>query len=723
MGLGDLYQAENEKAWDAIQALPVTTKPPAEPPRWRGWSAPLRGIAAGAAEAAAAAADSIKGAAQVFAATPMGGPDPYPEQTEAARKRMVEDGIDTNSNVGRSLRNAARDYRPDPGTAGVAETLFFEIPRVVGKAVGYGVAAGPVGAAVGLTVDEGMTVASDLGEKGVDLGTRAKVGAVAGAAAGVGVALPMAGSTVTKTAALVVAGGPGGFVAQQVASREILKRADYETLATQYDPLDPVGLALATILPVGFGAYALRSARRAARPAAAPVADAAPPAAAPEAPVAPDAPVEAVQALTGEQVDAVMTHNLTLQADALDAARPTEQSAGVPRAAELGSVDRAIEGRLAARVTEDFEGAVAEYAARPDSDGGKILNTDIARELSPEYLADRTRSAAVHEPASYFVKRLYEEKLAQIKPGDDVMFTSGGTGAGKTTAIELVPGLRQLSREAAIVYDTNMNSLASAVKKVEQALAAGGDVTIVHVQRDPVDALLNGALPRAMRQAQQYGTGRTVPLIEHARTHRGAAEVVQQLAAKYADNPRVTVSVVDNTQGRGGARVSDLGFVKGFDYTDIEGKLYEALKQARDSGAISGDVFRATEGTFEAGTRASDRRVVRPEPESGDAPASPAGQAARAELSDTPGAPRAGDSPTSPSQDPVTRSIAERITTDDAVGNMVVRTTEDGTPVTARDELERIRREAAEGTDDELGSNEAGLIQVAAECALRLGQG
>ncbi len=268
--------------------------------------------------------------------------------------------------------------------------------------------------------------------------------------------------------------------------------------------------------------------------------------------------------------------------------------AEIPRAGGLGQADRAIEDRLARRLGTDMAAAADDYAKLPDSMGGKILNTDVARELSPDYLADRTRSAAVHEPASWFVKQLYEHKLAELKPGERVVFTSGGTGAGKTTAIQSIDAARQLQDGAAIVYDTNMNSLASAVSKIEKALKAGAEVHIVHVQRDPVEALVKGALPRAMRQEQQFGSGRTVPLAEHARTHRGAAEVIQQIAGRYADNPNVHIAIIDNTRGKGGAQLADLGFVRGFDYNGAEGKLYEALDQQFQAGRISEAVYRAT---------------------------------------------------------------------------------------------------------------------------------
>lgn len=53
--------------------------------------------------------------------------------------------------------------------------------------------------------------------------------------------------------------------------------------------------------------------------------------------------------------------------------------------------------------------------------------------------------------------------------------------------------------------------------------------------------------------------------------------------------------------------------------------------------------------------------------------------------------------------------------------DMVVGTTPDGKPITVRDELARIRKEAFEGTDMELGAGDADLVSVAANCALTNG--
>lgn len=239
---------------------------------------------------------------------------------------------------------------------------------------------------------------------------------------------------------------------------------------------------------------------------------------------------------------------------------------------------------LRKRLVAEPEKLAADYALLEDSAGGTVLNTDTARELSPEYLADRTRSADVHEAASDFVKTLYETKLAQPTPeGLDatVLFTAGGTGAGKTTAIREAG---DVFGRPEITYDTNMNTLASAVDKVEQAIAAGRNVQIAYVYRDPVESLTGGAIPRAQRQAVKHGSGRTVPLEEHARTHLGVRPTMEALAARYADDPRVEILAVDNSRGRGKSAVAPLESLPRVEEDQLRERLQAALEEARAAG-------------------------------------------------------------------------------------------------------------------------------------------
>ena len=89
-----------------------------------------------------------------------------------------------------------------------------------------------------------------------------------------------------------------------------------------------------------------------------------------------------------------------------NAAGPHRMGGGrdVPRATKLSKADRAIETRLANKVGNNYRESANEYQGIKDTNNGQIINTDTARELSPDYLADRTKAAAVHEPASHFVK-------------------------------------------------------------------------------------------------------------------------------------------------------------------------------------------------------------------------------------------------------------------------------------------------------------------------------
>jgi hypothetical protein len=292
------------------------------------------------------------------------------------------------------------------------------------------------------------------------------------------------------------------------------------------------------------------------------------------------------------------------------------------RQRETNDAGRELRDRL---VMEPDKLAV-DYAALADSEGGTVLNTDVARELSPEYLADRTRSADVHEAASDTVKTLYARKLAEPTPeGREpvVMFTAGGTGAGKTTAIAQAG---DALGKPEIIYDTNMNSLASSVEKVEQALAAGRDVRIAYVYRDPVEALTGGAIPRAQRQAAKFGSGRTVPLVEHAKTHSGVRSVIEALAKKYENDPRVDIRAIDNSRGKGQAKLTTVDELPKVDDNGLAGKLKGALDEARQAG-LEESIYRGFAGEAAearpAELGAGDGR--RTEPEDGQAVDQPAG--------------------------------------------------------------------------------------------------
>lgn len=243
------------------------------------------------------------------------------------------------------------------------------------------------------------------------------------------------------------------------------------------------------------------------------------------------------------------------------------------------------------RVDNEFDALAKDYTQLPDSMGGKILDVDVARELSPAYLADRTLAAAVHEPASDFIKKLFAKLLSSKTPeGKDnlVIFSAGGAGSGKTSGLKLLGAVGERSE---FIYDTTLSKFASGLSKIQQALDAGRDVAIAFTYRDPVEAFVNGALPRAINQERKFGTGRTVPLTEYARAHRDARATVEQLAKHFENDDRVSIIVIDNSRGVDGAIVSTLDQLPVVKYDDIPGTIHEHLTQEYQAGKVSDAIY------------------------------------------------------------------------------------------------------------------------------------
>lgn len=259
------------EAADTALAAKINRPPePGPAPRFSVWgmlTAAPKGVEAGTAQGLASAADVGGAIADKVPANVSGPLGRIPVMNFIQSAMQVGADIlnpkegQFTSEVGTSLRNVAEDYTPDPVTTHVAESAVFNLFRMGSKAVTAAATMGNVPGAVIAGTEEGFTQSDELARKGVDIKTRTKVAAVTAATNAVGFALPAAGKTWMQTGALALVGGPASFVAQNAATREILQAADYSKLADQYDPLDPVGLTLSTILPMGFGALAMRGAK------------------------------------------------------------------------------------------------------------------------------------------------------------------------------------------------------------------------------------------------------------------------------------------------------------------------------------------------------------------------------------------------------------------------------------------------------------------------------
>ncbi|HEY6027734.1 MAG TPA: lytic transglycosylase domain-containing protein, partial [Pseudolabrys sp.] len=264
-----LYQAATDRALDDLVKRPRPEVPTAPATTFGGFmAAPFEGLAGGAAESLAFGSEILGAFGQVMAATDAraGGmfsgmtPAERTQNEQAAFKVTQGPGIDFSNETGDLFRRRAAELMPDPQTTSAAEQLTAGLFNFGGKALGYTLGFGPM-APFALGGDVGMSEADRLKQAGVALGPRTAAGAVAGAIGGASIALPVVGPTAATTAALVGAVGPGGFIAQQAGERAILKAAGYDKIASTFDPFDPAGLALSTLVPAAFGAaaHAIRS--------------------------------------------------------------------------------------------------------------------------------------------------------------------------------------------------------------------------------------------------------------------------------------------------------------------------------------------------------------------------------------------------------------------------------------------------------------------------------
>lgn len=254
------------------------------------------------------------------------------------------------------------------------------------------------------------------------------------------------------------------------------------------------------------------------------------------------------------------------------------------RKIETGS----IADKLQQRIDSDFDGAVAEYNQLKGSKGGRVLDADIARELSPEYRADRSRAFEIHEVVSDFMQRVYEDRMAVPGTGDIVAFMAGGGGAGKSSAEEL---LSPVLDRASTVVDGTLSSYDKAERNIQLALDSGRQVRIAYVYRDPVDALVNGVLKRARDSG-----GRTVPLDALVKGHAGSSTVVRKLQAKFGDNPMFKIFAVDNSRGKNNAVLANLEDLTPVIIEGLKERFINATQQQLQQGSIDDKLYRSTIG-------------------------------------------------------------------------------------------------------------------------------
>lgn len=212
----------------------------------------------------------------------------------------------------------------------------------------------------------------------------------------------------------------------------------------------------------------------------------------------------------------------------------------IPKNENLSADEAEVEARFAAQIQGRLDEVIAEYLAR----FGTVIDTDRARELCGDYSATkatRTRfSRAVYNPAKALADEIYRREIRKTAPpkGWRVLFTSGGTGAGKSTALAWLEETSGPDDRYDILVDGTLSDHATARAKIRRALALGRSVTVVHVHREFAETV-RMVVKRAIEM------GRAVTLDNIAATHFRSRETLFKLAQEFGE--RINIRVVENS--------------------------------------------------------------------------------------------------------------------------------------------------------------------------------
>jgi GNAT superfamily N-acetyltransferase len=671
---------DNSAQVDALAKLPPE---PTKPPGRSAWTILPRGIASGAGKVGAAI---VEGVAAV---------SPSAEELRRNPGRVTFSS-ETLDSVARSARDYERSLRPDPATAGTAEQVVFGVTSGLTEAVAGAVIAGPIGAATALGVGEGAATTDDLQRQGVDDTTARQAGAVTGVVGAASVALPLFGPTLKATAGLYLAGGPGGFMAQQALTSQILERAGYDKIAEQFDPLDPLGLALSGLIPLPFAGYGAARNIRAAR--AQKAVDAAP--LSNLEPVnleVPLKPLERANLATPEQVDAAMVHNLTLLRDGhqFETPRPDVQPAVVRDGAWVSvKVDG---GEVGGTVKAD--GLHITHALVEDAKQGQGVGVALYKALIDDAHAQGLRvfsDATVETPAA----RVYE---ALARRGYQVERLPGG---GDLPVSPEAPAGGMYGKGAATpVFEVRAPVDPSPAPQPQAQTATAPAAPKLAPLADTIESLAKSPDPaiRAIAEGLRMA-GKDIERLQRAipgdKTQRADFAKELATAAKEMDTMRATGQTLDQfVDAKGDIAPALHNLLVGFAENPSPKRIAALVRELADASEAARTAMKpetpadVTANAVERLRTLTDEQLTNTEPDSIKA-----------------------------STDPLMRSVSERVAAVEMANpDMVIEMTDSGNPITVRDELARIRKEAFEGTDVELGAKDADLVSVAANCALTNG--
>lgn len=216
-------------------------------------------------------------------------------------------------------------------------------------------------------------------------------------------------------------------------------------------------------------------------------------------------------------------------------------------------------------VTDDIQKWVDRYV-NEIPDGAKDINSDNAKLLFDDYLADPLANVqAVHEASSIVAQFVLEQQLKALPKGSKVVAMAGGAASGKTNAA------KDIIANVDLVYDSVMKNPEKNKNLIDKVLGYGHELQLVYVFMDIADAAKLG-------MARWVKHKRIVPIKVFANGHIAGAKAFVDSTYQYALDKGIEVQLLHNRFGQSlvGLSIDELADLA---HTDVE----RAEKIVRDA--------------------------------------------------------------------------------------------------------------------------------------------
>ena len=228
-------------------------------------------------------------------------------------------------------------------------------------------------------------------------------------------------------------------------------------------------------------------------------------------------------------------------------------------------------------ISEHLDSLAESYLAKH----GHILDPDIVREELTT-IGYNGLNVTDYIMGSRQIDSLVLIKLldrAEKLENKTIYFMMGSTAAGKSTALRHNPEIKAMVEKAGLVYDGAFISVPSFETRLKMVQDRGFKASIVFVHNDPITGFTNmiNRLIRSNRAMSRYYYVHCYPLFKG------------RIAYLLKEHPDITLYCLDNSQNKGGVRVS-IEEALTWDYTitkEVENKLNDIMQEFISSGKLT----------------------------------------------------------------------------------------------------------------------------------------